>query len=60
MGTWVALLVVINGIASSVGPDYRTDFTLPDGETKDVQQLLEANSPNTAGIRGDDRHQVHR
>ena len=50
IGAWVALLVVVNGIASAVGPDYRTDFTLPDSESKDVQELLEASDPNRAGF----------
>src|SRR5215218_2335677 len=50
MGVWLALLVVINGVAGGVGADYRTDFTLPDSETKDVQELLEANAPNAAGF----------
>ena len=48
--SWVALLFVINGISSAVGPDYRTDFTLPASETKEVQELLEANSPDRAGF----------
>ncbi|MET0145500.1 MAG: MMPL family transporter [Ilumatobacteraceae bacterium] len=50
MGTWLALLVVINILAAGVGPDYRTDFTLPSSETKDVQELLEQNDPNRAGF----------
>ena len=47
---WVALLVVVNAVAGAVGPDYRTDFTLPSSETKDVQELLEANNPERAGF----------
>jgi RND superfamily putative drug exporter len=50
MGVWLALLVGINIVAGGVGPDYRTDFTLPSSETKDVQELLEANDPNRAGF----------
>ena len=50
IGTWLALLVGINAIAGAVGPDYRTDFTLPDSESKVVQDLLEANDPNRAGF----------
>ena len=38
------------GAASAAGPDWRTDFTLPNGEAKDVQQLLEANNPDRAGF----------
>jgi RND superfamily putative drug exporter len=52
IGVWVGLLVVINGIASSAGADWRTDFVLPDSESKDVQELLEANDPNRAGFAG--------
>ena len=47
---WVAALFLINGISGAVGPDYRTDFTLPASETKEVQELLEANSPDRAGF----------
>jgi RND superfamily putative drug exporter len=50
IGSWVALLVVVNAIAGAVGPDYRTDFSLPGGEAQDVQELLEANSPDRAGF----------
>jgi RND superfamily putative drug exporter len=50
IGAWLALLIGINVVAGAVGPDYKTDFTLPDSETKDVQELLEANAPNTAGF----------
>ncbi len=55
IGAWVALLIVINGVAGAVGPDYRTDFTLPASETKEVQELLEANSPERAGFTLADR-----
>jgi len=50
VGVWLALLAVVNAVAGAVGPDYRTDFTLPDGESRDVQELLEANAPNSAGF----------
>jgi RND superfamily putative drug exporter len=50
IGVWVVLLVGVNAIAGAVGPDYRTDFTLPDSESKQVQELLEANDPNRAGF----------
>jgi RND superfamily putative drug exporter len=50
IGAWVAILVVLNGIASSIGPDWRTEFTQPDSETKEVQDLLEANNPERAGF----------
>jgi RND superfamily putative drug exporter len=50
IGSWIALLVVVNGAASGIGPDYRTDFTLPDSESKEVQDLLETNNPDRAGF----------
>ncbi len=50
IGAWVALLVLANGISGAVGPDYRTDFTLPDSESKQVQDLLEQASPDRAGF----------
>ncbi len=50
IGAWVALLIGSNAFAGAVGPDYRTDFTLPDGEAKQVQELLEANNPDRAGF----------
>ena len=50
IGAWVALLVVISGVSGAVGPDYRTDFTLPSSESKEVQDLLTANNPERAGF----------
>ncbi len=50
LGFWVVLLIGVNVVAGAVGPDYRTDFTLPDGEAKEVQELLEANNPERAGF----------
>lgn len=50
VGLWVALIVAINAIAGAVGPDWRTEFTLPDGEAKQVQELLMAASPDLAGF----------
>ncbi len=52
IGVWLALLVGINAVAAGVGADWRTDFVLPDSESKDVQELLEANDPNRAGFAG--------
>jgi putative drug exporter of the RND superfamily len=50
IGAWVFLLVAANAIAGAVGPDYRTDFSLPDSESKQVQELLEEASPDRAGF----------
>src|SRR5262245_12187316 len=52
IGVWVALLVIVNGISGTIGPDYKTDFKLPNSETKQVFDLLQANSPNDAGTSG--------
>jgi RND superfamily putative drug exporter len=50
IGAWIVLLIGVNAVAGAVGPDYRTDFTLPDSESKEVQDLLEASDPNRAGF----------
>jgi RND superfamily putative drug exporter len=50
IGAWVALLIASNIASGAVGPDYRTDFVLPDSESKDVQDLLAVNSPDRAGF----------
>jgi RND superfamily putative drug exporter len=50
IGAWVAVLIGVNAASSAVGPDYRTDFVLPDSESREVQELLEANSPDRAGF----------
>ncbi len=50
IGVWVVLLVGVNAAASAVGPDFKTDFSFPESETKQVQELLEANAPDRAGF----------
>ncbi|NNF56259.1 MAG: MMPL family transporter [Acidimicrobiales bacterium] len=50
IGAWVAILIVVNIVAAAVGPNYRTDFVLPDSESKEVQDLLAVNSPDRAGF----------
>ena len=50
IGVWVVLLVGVNAIAGAVGPDFKTDFSFPESETKQVQELLEANAPDRAGF----------
>jgi putative drug exporter of the RND superfamily len=52
IGVWLALLVGINAVAGAVGADWQTNFVLPDSESKDVQDLLQANDPNRAGFIG--------
>ena len=50
IGAWVALLVVLFGVSGSMGADYRTDFTLPDSESADVFDQLEAADPTLGGF----------
>jgi len=50
IGVWVAIIVVLNVAASSIGADWRTDFVLPSGEAREQQDLLEANNPERAGF----------
>ena len=50
IGVWVVLLVGANAAAGAVGPDFKTDFSFPESETKQVQELLEANAPDRAGF----------
>ena len=40
----------VNAVATGAGANWKTDFALPDSESKDVQELLEANDPNRAGF----------
>src|SRR3954463_1298562 len=48
---WIAVLIGVNVIANGiVGADYRADMNLPDSESKQVQDQLEAASPNRAGF----------
>jgi putative drug exporter of the RND superfamily len=52
IGGWIGLLVVFLALSGTIGADYRTDFKLPDSETKQVFDLLQQNSPNQAGANG--------
>jgi RND superfamily putative drug exporter len=52
IGVWVAILVLVNIFAQAVGPDWRTEFVLPSGEARDVQDRLEAVDPNRAAFTG--------
>jgi putative drug exporter of the RND superfamily len=52
IGVWVAILVLVNIFAQAVGPDWRTEFVLPSGEARDVQDRLEAVDPNRAAFNG--------
>ncbi|MGA9278396.1 MMPL family transporter [Ilumatobacter sp.] len=50
VGIWLSLLVAVNAVSGAVGPDYRTDFSFPDSESKEVQETLEAAAPDRAGF----------
>jgi RND superfamily putative drug exporter len=38
---WVPLLIGLSVVSGAVGSDYRTSFTLPESESKQVQELLQ-------------------
>ena len=43
--SWVIGVFVLSSLGwGAIGPDFKTDFSLPDGPTKDVFDYLEANS----------------
>ena len=48
-GIWLPLLIVLAGASGAIGSNFRTDFTLPDSEAADVQQMLAAANPDLAG-----------
>ena len=50
IGAWIGLLVLLFGVSGSMGADYRTDFTLPDSESADVFDELEAADPTLGGF----------
>jgi RND superfamily putative drug exporter len=50
---WIGILFVTNFVGNGLlGADYRADMTLPDSESKEVQDQLEAANPNRAGFTG--------
>jgi RND superfamily putative drug exporter len=48
---WIVVLIALNVLANAVQADYRANQSLPDSESKDVQDLLEKASPNRAGYQ---------
>src|SRR6476619_2266822 len=50
---WVLAIIALGFVGFGiVGDDYRTDFKLPDSETKQVFDFLEAHNPGNAGFPG--------
>jgi RND superfamily putative drug exporter len=50
---WVVIMFALGAIGwGAVGPDFRTDFTLPASETKEVFDFLEQRRPESAGFNG--------
>ena len=52
IGAWVAVLFIVSGIAQGVGADWRTEFVLPSGEAREVQDTLEEVLPDRAAFSG--------
>jgi RND superfamily putative drug exporter len=52
-GIWIPLLVIGGVLSGKMGSNFSTEFELPQSEANDVQKLLEANSPNKAGLSGE-------
>jgi putative drug exporter of the RND superfamily len=48
---WIAGIVVIGAVIGAVGPGYRSDFTLPEVESKRGIDLLDAQSAGRAAAR---------
>ena len=49
--SWIIGVFVLSSLGwMAIGPDFRTDFTLPDSETKEVFDFLEDRSPTDAGF----------
>ena len=52
LAAWIVALVVLQGAAGAIGPDWRADQSLPDSESQEVQDLLETANPAQAGFTG--------
>ena len=49
VGTWLAAFVILFGVTKAVGTGYSNNFTLPDTESTQALQLLQAAAPEQAG-----------
>jgi RND superfamily putative drug exporter len=48
---WIGVLVVVSIVANGIiGADYRADMQLPDSESRQVQEQIQAANPNRAGF----------
>ena len=52
IGFWLLLVIALGAISNSVGPNFATQFELPQSESNDVRELLKASSPDLAGFGG--------
>ena len=49
-GLWIPLFFVVGALTGAAGGNFRTDFVLPESESREVQELLEAVNPTAAGF----------
>ena len=48
-GLWIPLFIAVGVLTGAAGGNFHTDFVLPKSESREVQELLEAVNPTTAG-----------
>ncbi len=46
---WIAALIIIGGLAGSVGSDFSEEFKLPTSDSTEAYELLEDNFPQESG-----------
>lgn len=51
-GIWIPIIVAIGVVSSVLESNFSTEFSLPASESRDVQNLLEATSPDRSGFTG--------
>ena len=49
-GAWIPLVLLIGALTGAAGGNFRSDFILPDSESREVQELLETVNPTAAGF----------
>ena len=49
-GIWIPLFFIVAVVSGAMKGDFRTDFVLPNSESREVQELLEKANPNKAGF----------